>query len=79
MGGGKFRFRLKAGNGEIIASSEAYESKANAKNGIASCFVPCSDLEVMFRNLRERNSSSSETANQSATSGIPEPTAAQGF
>jgi uncharacterized protein YegP (UPF0339 family) len=33
---GKFRFRLKAGNGETIASSEAYESKASAKNGIAS-------------------------------------------
>ena len=25
---GKYRFRLKAGNGEIIAVSEAYESKA---------------------------------------------------
>ena len=33
---GKFRFRLKARNGEIIASSEAYESKASAKNGIKS-------------------------------------------
>ncbi|HZA09001.1 YegP family protein [Mycobacterium sp.] len=33
---GKFRFRLKAGNGEIIATGEAYESKAAAKNGIAS-------------------------------------------
>lgn len=33
---GKFRFRLKAGNGEIIAVSEAYESKAAAKNGIES-------------------------------------------
>ena len=33
---GKFRFRLKAGNGEIIAVGEAYESKAAAKNGIAS-------------------------------------------
>jgi len=32
--GGKFRFRfrLKAGNGEIIASSEAYNSKASAQN-----------------------------------------------
>ena len=27
---GKFRFRLKAGNGQIIASSEAYETKARA-------------------------------------------------
>ena len=34
--GGKFRFRLKAGNGEIIASSEAYETKAGAQNGIKS-------------------------------------------
>ncbi len=33
---GKFRFRLKAGNGEIIASGEAYETKAAAKKGIAS-------------------------------------------
>ncbi|HEX6569246.1 MAG TPA: YegP family protein [Acidimicrobiales bacterium] len=33
---GKFRFRLKAGNGEVIAVSEAYESKASAKNGIES-------------------------------------------
>jgi len=30
---GKFRFRLNAGGGEIIASSEAYNSKAAAQNG----------------------------------------------
>ena len=33
---GKFRFRLKAGNGEVIATGEGYESKASAKNGIES-------------------------------------------
>jgi uncharacterized protein YegP (UPF0339 family) len=34
---GKFRFRLKAANGQIIAvSSEAYESKDGAENGIDS-------------------------------------------
>jgi len=34
---GKFRFRLKSANGEIIAvSSEDYETKAAAKKGIAS-------------------------------------------
>jgi len=33
---GKFRFRLKAGNGEVIASGEAYESKASCLNGIES-------------------------------------------
>lgn len=34
--GGKFRFNLKAGNGQVIASSEAYESKKAALNGIES-------------------------------------------
>ena len=33
---GKFRFRLKAANNEIIAVSEAYESKASCQNGIES-------------------------------------------
>lgn len=33
---GKFRFRLKAGNGEIIATSQAYASKSSAQNGIES-------------------------------------------
>jgi uncharacterized protein len=33
---GKFRFRLKAANGEIIASSEAYNAKASALKGIES-------------------------------------------
>jgi uncharacterized protein YegP (UPF0339 family) len=33
---GKFRFRLKAANGEVIATGEAYESKAGCKNGIES-------------------------------------------
>lgn len=33
---GKFRFRLKATNGEIIATGEAYESKAGCMNGIDS-------------------------------------------
>lgn len=29
----KFRFRLKAGNGQIVASGEAYPSKTDAKDG----------------------------------------------
>ncbi len=33
---GKYHFNLKAGNGQIILSSEMYESKAAAENGIAS-------------------------------------------
>ena len=30
---GKFRFRLKAGNGEVVATGEAYESKSGARAG----------------------------------------------
>ncbi|MFI6983697.1 YegP family protein [Embleya sp. NPDC050154] len=33
---GKFRFRLKAGNGQIIAVGEAYETRAACMNGIDS-------------------------------------------
>ena len=33
---GKYRFRLKAGNGQVIAVDEAYESRAAAENGIKS-------------------------------------------
>ena len=33
---GKYRFPLKASNGQIIAVGEAYESKAAAVNGIDS-------------------------------------------
>lgn len=33
---GEFRFRLKAGNGEIILASEGYKQRASAENGIAS-------------------------------------------
>lgn len=34
---GEYRFRLKAGNGEVIAlSSEGYSSKSSALNGIDS-------------------------------------------
>ena len=33
---GEFRFRLKAKNGEIIATSEGYKAKASCFNGIES-------------------------------------------
>ncbi len=33
---GEFRFRLKAGNGEIVLSSEGYKDRAGAANGIES-------------------------------------------
>ena len=33
---GGFRFRLKAGNGEVVASSESYKTKAGAMGGVES-------------------------------------------
>lgn len=33
---GEYRFRLKAGNGQIILVSEGYKSKESANNGIES-------------------------------------------
>ena len=44
---GEFRFRLKASNGEIIAVSEGYKSKASAKNGIASIGKNAPDAPVV--------------------------------
>jgi uncharacterized protein len=33
---GKFRFRLKASNGQVVATGEAYDTKAAAKKGCES-------------------------------------------
>ena len=42
--GGKFRFRLKAKNGEIILASQGYASKPGAKNGIKSVKNHCKNV-----------------------------------
>jgi len=44
---GKFRFRLKAGNGEIIAVGEAYEAKSGALNGIESIKKNAAEAEIV--------------------------------
>ncbi len=43
----QFRFRLKARNGEVIAVSEAYTTKANCKNGIASVMKNVVDAQII--------------------------------
>jgi uncharacterized protein YegP (UPF0339 family) len=43
---GKFRFNLVAPNGQVIATSEAYESKASAINGIESVKRNASNAEI---------------------------------
>ena len=44
---GEFRFRLKARNGEIIATSEGYKAKASCLNGIDSVRRNAPDAEVV--------------------------------
>jgi len=44
--GGEYRFNLKASNGEVIASSEGYKSKASAVNGIESVKKNAADAVV---------------------------------
>ena len=44
---GEFRFRMKAGNGEIIGKSEGYKAKASAKKGIASIGKNAPDAPIV--------------------------------
>ncbi len=44
---GEFRFRLKARNGEIIATSEGYKAKPSCLNGIESVRKNAPDAEVV--------------------------------
>ena len=43
---GKFSFSLVATNGQVIATSEAYESKASAVNGIESVMGNAPNAEI---------------------------------
>ena len=45
----QFHFVLKAGNGQVILSSEMYNSKASAKNGIASVQKTCGNDDCYER------------------------------
>jgi uncharacterized protein len=51
---GQFRFVLKAGNAEIILTSELYKAKASAENGIASVQVNCA-LEERYEKKESTN------------------------
>lgn len=44
---GEYRFRLKATNGQVIATSEGYKSKASCLNGIESVKKNAPDAEVV--------------------------------
>jgi len=44
---GKYRFRLKAGNGEIVATGEAYETKKGAEEGCQAVMRAAADAKVV--------------------------------
>ena len=44
---GEFRFRLKARNGQIIATSEGYVTKSSCENGIESVRKNAPEAEVV--------------------------------
>ncbi|OAB78947.1 YegP family protein [Cochleicola gelatinilyticus] len=51
---GTFHFVLKAANGQVILTSETYESKMSALNGIASVQKNCAD-DTKFERKTSRN------------------------
>ncbi|OTG64799.1 YegP family protein [Acinetobacter silvestris] len=51
---GQYRFVLKAGNGEIILTSELYKAKASAHNGIESVQKNSLD-DVHYERLEAKN------------------------
>jgi len=44
---GEFRFRLKASNGQVIATGEGYKALASCKNGVESVKKNAPDAEVV--------------------------------
>ena len=46
---GKYRFRLKAGNGEVVASGEAYESKQGALRGVDAVQRAAADAKIVVK------------------------------
>jgi hypothetical protein len=45
-----WRWRVKAGNGEIVASGEGYTTRTDAKRGIADAF---DSMRFAYLNFRE--------------------------
>lgn len=52
----EFRFRLKAGNGQIILASEGYTTKSSCTNGIESVKKNAS-LDKRYNRLHSKNGS----------------------
>lgn len=51
---GEFRFHLKAPNGEIIASSQGYKSRAAAETGIKSVQTNAPGATVVDKTMADK-------------------------
>ncbi|HEY4461327.1 MAG TPA: YegP family protein [Streptosporangiaceae bacterium] len=49
---GKFHFNLLAGNGQVVATSQSYESKESALNGIKSVQTNAPDARIEDETVR---------------------------
>jgi len=50
---GKFRFNLLSSNGQVVATSEAYNAKASAMGGVRSVKSVAADAEVEDQTTKE--------------------------
>jgi uncharacterized protein YegP (UPF0339 family) len=62
----KYRFNLKASNGEIIAASEAYNTKAAALNGIKSIQKNAAGAKIDDPEARAEAAAKKEAAKKKA-------------
>ncbi len=44
---GEYRFRLKAGNGEVVATGESYPSIAGARTGVAAVQKAAAEAQIV--------------------------------
>jgi len=63
---GKFRFSLLSTNGQIVATSEAYNSKASAMNGIKSVRSLAADADVEDQTTKEWAAGEADRKNAAA-------------
>ena len=64
---GKFRFSLQSSNGEIIATSETYNTKAAAQKGIASVKRFAADAAVEDATAAKKAAPTARTAKKRGT------------
>ena len=51
---GQFRFRVKAKNGEVVASGESYPTKASLEQGVTAMLKAVSKAKIVDKTNRPR-------------------------